>query len=257
MSQLTSSLPIATSGKPGFYTNMAAVFAAIALLGFAPTYWVPLFRGTLDVAPVVHLHAFFFYAWTALFFVQTRLIATGRIIRHREFGVAAVALATGMCFVGLAAAIHGFKRLEAAGHGDDARAFTIIPVTSVLLFAGLLTAALLHVKYPATHKRLLLVATVTILQAAVGRVLTLLLAPPLPPGAIAQPPPVATSIGGSLLTDLLIVAAMLHDHRVNGRIHPAYWYAGAAVLAVQLLRVPVSALPAWHATVDALAALAP
>jgi hypothetical protein len=245
------------AGAPGFYNNMAVVFAAVAILGFAPSYWVPLFRGTLDMAPVVHLHALFFYGWIALFVFQTRLAATGRIIRHREFGVAGVALATGMCFVGLAAAIHGFKRLDAAGHGDAARAFTIIPVTSVLLFAGLLTAALLHVKYPATHKRLLLVATITILQAAVGRVLTLLLAPPVPPGAIAPPPPVVASIGGSLLTDLLLVAAMLHDHRVNGRIHPAYWYAGAAVLAIQLLRVPVSRLPAWHAAVDALAALAP
>jgi len=44
-----------------FFVRMGAACFVIAVVGFAPTYWVPLFRGTLDVAPLAHLHALFFY----------------------------------------------------------------------------------------------------------------------------------------------------------------------------------------------------
>jgi hypothetical protein len=36
---------------------MAATFVAIAVIGFTPTYWAPMARGTLSVSPLVHLHA--------------------------------------------------------------------------------------------------------------------------------------------------------------------------------------------------------
>ncbi len=50
----------ATAPKPRFYLMMAVVFAVVAVLGFAPTYWLPLARGTLKVPPITHLHALFF-----------------------------------------------------------------------------------------------------------------------------------------------------------------------------------------------------
>ena len=40
---------------------MAAVCLAVGFVGFLPTYWMPLFRGTLDLPPLPHLHALFFY----------------------------------------------------------------------------------------------------------------------------------------------------------------------------------------------------
>ncbi len=257
MSQLAQTVSLVRSDKPGFYVTMAATFAAIAILGFAPTYWVPLFRGTLDVAPVLHLHALFFYGWILLFFVQTRLAAAGRLTRHREFGVAGVALATGMCFAGFAAAVHSVRLHSAQGFPDAARAFSVVPLTGIAFFAVLFTLALLNVNRPAIHKRFLLIATASILQAAFGRWFALLLAPPVPPGQHAPPPPIAVTIMPGLLCDLLIAAAMLHDRRVNGRVHPVYWSAGAVLLSIQLLRLPIGPSPAWHATVNALIALAP
>jgi hypothetical protein len=257
MSQLAQSVSLAGSDKPGFYVTMAATYAAIAIVGFAPTYWVPLLRGTLDVAPILHLHALFFYGWIALFFVQTRLAAAGRIVRHREFGVAGVALATGMCFAGFAAAVHSVRLHSAQGFPEAARAFSVVPLTGIALFAVLVTLALLNVKHPAVHKRLLLVATASILQAAFGRWFALFLAPPVAAGQHAPPPPIAVTIMPGLLCDLLIVAAMIHDRRVNGRVHPVYWSAGAVLLAVQLLRFPIGPSPAWTATVNFLVTLAP
>jgi hypothetical protein len=61
----------------------------------------------------------------------------------------------------------------------------------------------------------------------------------------------------ALAVDVLLVVMMVHDRRTRGRVHPAYWAAGAAVLAVQLLRVPLSGTGAWMRTTDWLLALVP
>ena len=49
----------------------------------------------------------------------------------------------------------------------------------------------------------------------------------------------------------------IYNWRTRGRVHRAYWIAGAAVLAVQVLRVPVSTTHAWDQVVSALLAFFP
>ena len=50
-----------------FYFHMALACAAVAFLGFAPTYWVPLAHRTFSASPVVHFHGLLFFAWTVFF----------------------------------------------------------------------------------------------------------------------------------------------------------------------------------------------
>ncbi len=249
---------VAASGQR-FYVNMAAACLAVAVLGFAPTYWIPMMQGTLNVSPITHLHGLFFYGWTALYLAQAWLVRDRKLTRHRELGVIGVSLATGMCFVGLAAAIGTLKKFEPTPMADAARAFSVVPVTGIAFFAVLVAVALAKVKQPEVHKRLLLVATVSLLNAAVGRWFAVFLAPPIPDalqGAIG-PPPVAISLMPALVADLLIVAAMIHDKRTRGRVHRAYWIAGGALVAVQVLRVPLSATRAWSRVAELLVALSP
>ncbi len=239
--------------------RQAATFVAVAVIGFAPTYWIPLTRAKLEVPPITHVHALFFYGWTLLFLRQTWLAATGEVTRHRELGVAGVALATGMLFVGLNASVTSLKRAEAAGFGDAARAFSIVSVTAIVMFAVLVAIAVLNVRKPEVHKRLMVVATASMLQAAVGRWFLLFLAPARPVGVtgVASPPPVFVTVMPGLVANLLIVAAMIHDRRTMGRVHRVYWIAGACVLAVQVLRVPVSTTSAWAYVDQALVAFFP
>lgn len=250
----SSSLTATVPAGQRFYVGMSATFVAIAFIGFAPTYWIPLFRGTLAVPPITHLHALFFYGWTLFLLRQTWLAGSGEIGRHRALGVAGVALATGMLFVGLNAAATSVREAEAAGLGDAARRFAIVSVTAIVLFAVLVAIALLNVRKPEVHKRLMLLATASILQAAVGRIFILFLAPPRPPGVTlgSSPPPVFVTVMPGLVADLLIVAAMIHDRRTIGRVHRVYWIAGAIVVAVQVLRVPVSSTHAWGQVLHAL-----
>jgi hypothetical protein len=236
---------VVAAAHPQFYVRLAGACMAVAFIGFAPTYWIPMFRGTLDVSPLTHVHAALFYGWTLLFLSQAVLASSRNLTRHRELGVFGVAVATAMCFVGMATAIGSLKHGIAGGFGDATRAFTIVPVSGIAFFAVLFTVALLNVRKLETHKRLMIVATVSLLQAAVGRWFVLFLAPDAAPGVPVGPPPVFVTVMPGLLSDLLIAWAMVHDKRTRGRVHPVYWIAGGALVAVQVLRVPLSATTVW------------
>ena len=88
---------------------------------------------------------------------------------HRAWGVAGVSLATAMVFVGLATGIASMQKNVAEGYAQAARAFAIVPITSAFLFAVLVAWAVVSVKKPEVHKRLMMLATLSILQAPLGR----------------------------------------------------------------------------------------
>lgn len=233
--------------EPPIYVGVAVASLAIAIIGFAPTYWIPLFRGTLSAPLIVHLHAGLFFGWLTLFLTQATLATTGRLDRHRRVGLAGIAVATAMLFIGVEVATARLSMLVAAGDPDGARKFSIVPLMGIVVFAGMIAVAIANAaRRPEVHKRVMLVATVGLLNAATGRIIRLFLAPPGAAGADVSPP-VAFSVLPGLAADLLIVAAMIHDKRARGRVHPAYWIAGAVLLAEQLLRVPISNSAAWMA----------
>jgi hypothetical protein len=247
---------VGLAGADRFYFRMAIACAAVAFLGFAPTYWMPMVRGTLNVPPLAHLHALLFYGWTLLFIKQTHLVATRRVAAHRELGIAGVALATSMLFVGIGLAMSSVKRFAAGGLAEEGRVFAVVSVSAIVTFVILFAIAVRSVRRPDAHKRLMLIATISLLQAAVGRWFLYFLGG-APGGAITAPPPVWRTITPGLVTDILIVVAMVHDRRTSGRVHPAYWIGGAVVLGIQVLRIPVSSTAAWDRTAGWLLSLMP
>ena len=228
-----------------FFVRMAVLCAAVGVIGFAPSYWIPLLTGRIAVPAIVHIHALVFYSWLALLIVQSQLAATRRLTRHRELGVAGVALATAMCFVGTAAAINSMKQSTAAGFGEVARGFSVVPISGVFFFAALFAIALLNVRRADVHKRLIIVATVSLLNASVGRLFALAAGAP-PPAATVEPPPIILTAVAGLVTDLLLIPAMWHDYKRLGFVHRVYWIGGAALIASQFLRVPIGASAAWR-----------
>lgn len=235
------------AARPGsFLVRMAWICAAVGVAGFTPSYWFPLLTGASTVPAILHVHAAVFYGWLGLFVLQAHLVDSGRVARHRELGVAGVSLATAMVFVGFAAAVHSMRIGESQGFGDQVRGFSVIPITGILFFAGLVAVALLNVRRPDVHRRLMLIATVSILNAAVGRLFLLAVGAPLPTAA-APPPPIVITLVPALLADLLLVPALVHDRLRLGRVHPTYWIGGAALLASQGLRPVIGNSEAWHA----------
>ena len=235
-----------------FYVWMAGVFVLIAFGGFIPTYWAKLLTGSFPGAPIHHIHATLFFTWTVFFFVQTALVATGRIGDHRAWGLAGISLATAMAFTVVLAAIHSIKIAETINMGDQARRFSIVSLSALVVFATLFTLAIIKSRRSEVHKRLMLLAMIPLMHAAMARVFLTFFAPP---GTVG-PPPVFVSVPPGLFVDLLIVAAVIYDWRTRGRPHPVYLIGGSAILAVQILCVPLSATAAWLSIATHVEALA-
>jgi hypothetical protein len=60
----------------------------------------------------------------------------------------------------------------------------------------------------------------------------------------------------AMVTDMVLLAAILYDVRTRGRPHPVYVVGGTIVLAVQILRGPLSTTQWWYALAAALARFA-
>jgi hypothetical protein len=103
----------------------------------------------------------------------------------------------------------------------------------------------------------MLLATITLLQAAMARIFFVLITgggPGLRPG-LGPPPPLAIGLVPSLITELLIVAGLVYDWRTRGRPHPVWLIGAALTTAVILLRGPLGGTHVWLAFADSLAGI--
>ena len=254
---VATTIPAARVRAAPFYVWMAAVCALIAIGAFAPTYWMQLPAGTVVGTPLLHLHAVVFTAWPLLFLSQTWLAANGGLRHHRAWGLVGISLATALVLIGAATAIEN-GAVRAASYGAAALAFMIVPLSQIVLFGGFFTAAVANLRRPEWHKRLMLLATIMLLQAAVARVFFLLRTgggPGMRPG-LAPPAPMTNGVAPALALDLLLLAAILYDWRTRGRPHPAYLIGAAVLVVVQFARIPISQTPQWLAIAKALTAFA-
>ncbi len=225
---------------------------AVAFVGFAPTYWVPLASGRFSANPVIHVHGLLFFAWSLFFSFQTWLAASGRVGRHRTLGMIGVSLATAMTILGFLAAVNSMKRSAALGMTNEGIAFAIVPLSGIFFFAVVFALAVANVRNGEAHKRLMLLAGISILDAAVARWFLTFLAPP---GAVG-PPPVPVTIPPAFVACLLLVVAIVHDWRTRGKPHAVYVIGGLALVAVKLLNWPISMSGPWHAFAGGILALA-
>jgi hypothetical protein len=256
----------AAASRTRFYLWMAIAMAATAFIGFAPTFWAPLAQGVPERIGVLAVHGTLFFGWTLFVIYQAWLVASGNVVRHRDVGIVGVSLATAMVIFGVLAAINSGVRADGAKAAVAGEAFMIVPLSAMLSFAVLVTAAILNTRRPEWHKRLILSATAVLLDAAIARPFIVYLVmgghPPPFQGTVGlagfniPPPPVAGVLPPALIALLFIVAGMIRDWRVQGKVHPAYWWAGGFGLAVQLLKIPFSDTALWHGFARSLISLA-
>lgn len=181
--------------------------------------------------PLVHLHGVLFTGWVVLFIVQTALVANRRVAVHRRLGIVGGLLAAFMVTVGMATAINGAAR-GAAPPGVDPLVFLAIPLFDTLLFSTFVAAALWLRANKEAHKRLMLLAYISIIVAAVARL----------PGVLPLGP-----LGFFGLAFIFLLAAMIYDLVTRRRVHKAYICGGALLVVSVPLRLMVSGTETWRA----------
>jgi uncharacterized membrane protein YozB (DUF420 family) len=237
------------------YVWASAIGLLIAVGGFLPSYWMQLPAGTLNGTPLMHLHAALFTAWPLLLLSQASLIARGGLRHHRAWGLAGISLASMMLVVGVITGVVGMTDRLAAGYGDPARQFLIVPFTAISVFFAFFVAAIANINRPEWHKRFIVIATSSVLVAPMARFFFLYnngMGPGLRPGAL-PPAPVTVSLMPIAVLDLLLVVAMAFDWRREGRLHPAWLWGLGILVPIQLLRAPIAQTQAWLQFADWLA----
>jgi hypothetical protein len=252
MNATAASAPSVRAETRSFYVWMAGAFLLIAFGGFTPTYWAKVATGTFRAAPIIHIHGMLLFTWTCFFFVQTALVASGRILDHRAWGLAGISLFTVMMCSILVGEATVLKRDEALGYGDASRRFAAVTLCAWPLMAAFFAAAIVKIRKPDVHKRLMVLLMVGIMTPAIARVFLTFFAPP---GAVGPPPPFV-SIPPGLVADLLLVAAIVHDWRTRGRPHPVYLYGGLVLVAEQVGAVALSGTAIWMHVAKAFQSLA-
>lgn len=257
---------VTAARRTRFYLGMAVAMAATAFLGFAPTFWAPLAQGVPEKIGVLAVHGTLFFGWTLFVIYQAWLVWSGNVARHRDVGLAGVSLATAMVIFGVLAAINSATRATAINAREAGEAFTIVPLSAMFSFGVLVIAAICNIRRPEWHKRLMLAATAVTLEAPIARPFIVYLVmhghPPPFQGTVGlaglggPPPPVVAVLPPALIALLFIVAGMVRDWRVLGKVHPAYLWAGGFALSVLVVRNPLGDTPLWHGFARSLIALA-
>jgi len=237
------------------YVSMAVLFLVIAVSGFYPTSTALLAAvnaGTRPPAPLVlHIHAFLMVSWLFLFLSQTTLMALGRRTYHMALGLASFALIPAIVLSTIAVTIGGWRLLASGPPGMDAGEtalfqqfisnILLIQTHALVLFLIFACYAILvRVRDSEAHKRLMVLATLMPLTAAVGRLVEVRINMP--------DTPVAMLVG----TLLLLAPVLIYDTVKRGRPHRVY-VNGMALYAITA--IPVYWLwenPWWLETVPGL-----
>lgn len=213
-----------------FYVAAAIGAILVVFAGFARTYYLKGVFGAPAIPELVHVHGIVMTSWFLLFLVQVGLVATRRTNIHRKVGVGGTVLAALMVTISVATAISAARR--GVSPGPPPLVFLVIPLGDLLVFSILVTAGISLRKKLATHKRLMLMASMGILTPAIARI-----------------PLEFIATGGPLvffgLTDLVILAVVGIDTVRNRRLHPAFAWGALLVIASQPLRLMLGGTDVW------------
>ena len=216
---------------------IVALIWLVTLMGFVPDV-VQKFRNHGFHYPLaVHIHAAVYVSWLGLLTVQTVLIGRGSVALHRRLGMFGAGLAVLVVVMGLVATYVVANLRLGTPKADPAFISTLL--VDVLNFACLVTAGLLLRGDRGAHKRLMLLATMSLLQAGFirwwGRAL------------LAE---FGNGFVGGWLADylgvtLLVLGLGIYDLVTRRRLHPAYVGGALWILSWQFIAKWLYVSPWW------------
>lgn len=222
-----------------FLTYVVLIWMAV-LAGFVPEIFRHLLTAAAPYPVAVHVHAVITIGWLALLTSQTWLIRNRKVRLHRRWGMVGAILAVAVVLVGIWAAVvfekQGLRTPAARPH------FLAIEWSNIIEFGGLATAAIIARRRPSAHKRLILLATLSLTPAAFNRAIGKPFFHPLLGSGVWQ-----TWMQIFSLTDLMVLGIGVYDFRTRGRVHPAWALGALWIVAGQLTASWLFYNPTWKA----------
>jgi uncharacterized membrane protein YozB (DUF420 family) len=211
----------------------------VVLVGFSRSFFLrPLFGGGPEWAAqelIFIFHGFVFTAWFVLLAVQTYLIRSRSLTLHRRLGWAAVGLGAAIVVLGTYSALRAANRPGVGFHGVPfpPEHFLIVPLLGMATFAVFLGLAVLNRANGPSHKRLMLLASISILGAPVARIPMMM--PMLPFWLDA------------IVYSGFVIALAVWDIQTRGKLRPETLWGGPAIVLLNIAALPLASAPAWQA----------
>ncbi len=217
-----------------FFSSMALLMLLSVFIGFAPSYFLAgIFRAPLP-SLIIHVHGAAFTAWILILVTQPSLVAAGRTDIHRRLGIAGFLLGCLMVVLGVMAGTDSLVRHagQLDSFGRDPKAFYLVPMSDMLLFATFIYFAFRNRRDSPAHKRYIYIASTTLMVAAIAR---------WPLAFSAR----NVSVAG-FLSDIFLLVLVAYDLWSTRKIHRATLWAGAFLIFVEQIRLPLGKTALWH-----------
>ena len=211
-----------------FYFAMSLLFATIVVVGFGQTVNANLFHAVIPRPILLWIHGAAFSLWVVFYIFQSALVRTRNVKWHRFFGWFGVALAALMVVLGytIAVIMGRFDSLQL--HLSDPT-FLSVPFFDMTVFGVMFSLAIYWRRKPELHRRLLFLATCSLMDAPFGRFEFL--------------------FNNSLFfpcLDLVMLLGVARDLVVDRRVHPVYRYALPILFAGQIFTIYLwRGAPTW------------
>lgn len=190
-------------------------------------------------AGVQYVHAAVFTGWLILVAVQVAFVLRGRLSQHRRLGSKAGYIALLMVPLGVATG------LTSVAQGRSPPGLLALNLVDLLGFITFIAIGLRYRRHPAAHKRLMMLAMISIADPGFARITKHVLTHP------------STSLGWFVSVFygnvLLLVAMFAWDQWRRSRIHPALLAGGLSLIGAELLTSFLFFNPAWDAMAIRLA----
>ncbi len=203
-----------------FFVVFACVMLLLVIAGFTRTFYLRSFFSTEPLAIYIQVHGVVLTAWFMLFLLQTILIRQHRPGIHRRFGFIGVTIAAAVVAISLFTLVNVYPLSAALGYEVDlAGSARMAQMTRDLFllsaFPVLIVLAVVFRRRSQAHKRLMLLASISLLPAAVGRIFRW--------PALSDIPEAPATLG---LILALVVAVAVHDLVARKQIHPVVAWGG-------------------------------
>lgn len=227
----------ARANEHRYFLAAAVVLTALVTWAFSFEYRDLIHPGQFTL--LVQMHGLVMFTWVGLFLTQVALIVWHRPRWHRRLGVIGTAVAVLVVALGVPTAIvacrlggdHLPPRVTPAH-------FLALAFTDLAAFALLVGSALALRQRPDYHKRLMLLANMPPLIAALVRLVGFL----------------HLGIGPTPLRNILLLAFIVVDTVRARRLHPAYVAGAACLIAADVGASALVGTAVWAGFVHALTA---
>ncbi|MEO0899253.1 MAG: hypothetical protein AAFY71_22770 [Bacteroidota bacterium] len=223
-----------------FYLYWSISFLVVVAVAFAPKYWLLIFSEGVTISNEIHWHAFFATAWIVIYAIQTLFIHKKLIRPHQILGYMSILFTIGVIVSGFYVSL-GLVERALASNSAGARPLLLVNLLDLALFGSCYTLGIKNRRDGITHKRLLTLAAILLLNAAFFRIGRFMIGP----GFLA----VLLAI---VLTSGVIILYLWSEKKHSQQPNKRLWRLAIGVIIIHIIRIPLAITPIWANIADVI-----